>query len=50
MPWTISGPGQPPHVPGKGYPQSAATAPMGQEMHYEKTPETPRRKFRIDSY
>ena len=50
MPWTTGGPGQPPHVPGKGYPQLAATAPMGQEMHFEETPMTPRDKFWIDSY
>ena len=40
--WTISGPGQPLHVLGKGYPQMAATAPMGQEKHIEKTPKTPK--------
>ena len=48
--WTISGPGQPLHVPGKGYPQLAATAPMGQERHIEKTPKTPVGKFHIDRY
>ena len=48
--WTISGPGQPLHVHGKGCPQMAATAPMGQERHIEKTPKTPVGKFHIDRY
>ena len=39
--WSISGPGQPLHVLGKSYPQSAATAPMAQEIHFEKIPKTP---------
>ena len=49
MPWTTSGPGQPPHVPGKGYPQSAATAPMGQDIRFAETPKTLKGKFWIDS-
>ena len=49
MPWTTGGPGQPPHVPGKGYPQLAATAPMGQGIRLAETPKTPRGKFWIDS-
>ena len=35
-PWTISGPGQPLHVPAKGFRQLAATAPMDQGMHRGK--------------
>ena len=50
MPWTISGPGQPLHVPGKSYPQLAATALMAQEIHFEKIPKTPLGKFHIDRY
>ena len=49
MPWTTSGPGQPPHVPGKGYPQLAATALMGQDIHFAETPKTLKGKFWIDS-
>ena len=49
MPWTTGGPGQPLHVLGKGCPQLAATAPMGQDIHYAETPKTPRGKFWIDS-
>ena len=49
MPWTTGGPGQPLHVPGKGYPQLAATAPMGQGIRLAETPKTPRGKFWIDS-
>ena len=48
--WTISGPGQPLHVLGKGYPPLAATAPKDQEMHLEKTHKTPVGKFHIDRY
>ena len=50
MPWTISGPGQPLHVPGKSYPQLAATALMAQEIHFEKIPKTPIGKIHIDRY
>ena len=49
MPWTTGGPGQPLHVLGKGCPQLAATAPMGQDIHFAETPKTPRGKFWIDS-
>ena len=48
--WTTSGPGQPLHVLGKGCPQMAATALMGQERPIEKTPKTPVGKFHIDRY
>ena len=50
MPWTISGPGQPLHVPGKSYPQLAATALMAQEIRFEKILKTPLGKFHIDRY
>ena len=48
--WSISGPGQPLYVRGKSCPQMAATAPMGQERHIEKTPKTPVGKVHIDRY
>ena len=43
-PWTTSGPGQPLHVLGKGFPQLAATTPVDQGMHSRKTRDPPEAK------